>query len=100
MVEVLHCVGRVHVSSGRHAPVSEVAREVRVPRIRDESCAFEYGSHTLAAGAGVATTVATLATGVVYTESVDTATVVAGFGGGHRAGRPPRPRTATPAALR
>ncbi len=32
--------------------------------------------------------------------TVDTSLVVAGFGGGHCAGRPPSPRTATPAALR
>jgi hypothetical protein len=32
-------------------------------------------------------------------ESVDTSGVVAGFGG-HARGRPPRPRTATPAAFR
>ncbi len=32
--------------------------------------------------------------------SVDTPPVVAGFGGGHCPGRPPRRRTATPAARR
>ena len=41
MVEGLHCVGRLHASSARHSPESEVAREVRVARVRDESCAFE-----------------------------------------------------------
>jgi hypothetical protein len=56
-----------------------------------------YGSQALAVGARPGTGAAD---GAGIAGSVDTAAVVAGFGGGHCAARPPRGRTAMPAALR
>src|ERR1700732_2847964 len=53
------------------------------------------------AGFGVPGSVDTSGVGAGFgvPRSVDTSVVVAGFGG-HARGRPPRPRTATPAAFR
>src|ERR1700694_4506792 len=91
------------------------------PRARASAITSRYGSQALAlgerpGGAGSRGSVDTCAAvaGFGVPESVDTSVVVAGFGvpgavdasvvvagfGGHARGRPPRPRTATPAAFR
>ena len=88
------------------------------PRSSASAISSRYGSQALALGArpggnGSVDTGPVVA-GIGERESVDTSLVVAGFGeagsvdtsvavagfGGHARGRPPRPRTATPAALR